>query len=37
VVSVDERTVVFKIRNGGNFDFGEKKWLSTSQLTRLLR
>ena len=33
---VDERTTVFKIRNGGNFDFEEKKWLSTAKLTRLL-
>lgn len=36
VVDVDERTTVFKIRNGGNFDFHEKKWLSTGKLTRLL-
>jgi hypothetical protein len=36
IVPVDERTVVFKIRNGGNFDFGERKWLSTAKLTRLL-
>ncbi len=36
VVGVDETTTVFKIRNGGNFDFGAKKWLSTSALTRLL-
>jgi len=36
VVGVDERTTVFKIRNGGNFDFSEKKWLSTEKMTRLL-
>src|SRR5262249_35689514 len=36
LVGVDERTTVFKIRNGGNFDFGERKWLSTARLTRLL-
>jgi hypothetical protein len=35
VVGVDEATV-FKIRNGGNFDFAAKKWLSTLGLTRLL-
>ena len=35
LVGVDERTTVFKIRNGGNFDFGERKWLSTARLTRL--
>ena len=33
---VDESTTVFKIRNGGNFDFAAKKWLSTPALTRLL-
>lgn len=36
VVGVDERTTVLKIRNGGNFDFGERKWLSTAKMTRLL-
>jgi hypothetical protein len=36
IVGVDEETAVFKIRNGGNFDFGEKKWLSTPRLTRLM-
>lgn len=36
VVGVDEKTTVFKIRNGGNFDFAEQKWLSTDKLTRLL-
>jgi hypothetical protein len=36
VVSVDESTTVLKIRNGGNFDFAAKKWLSTPSLTRLL-
>jgi hypothetical protein len=34
--NVDATTTVFKIRNGGNFDFQERKWLSTSKLTRLL-
>jgi hypothetical protein len=33
---VGERTTVFKIRNGGNLDFEEKKWLSTAKLTKLL-
>jgi hypothetical protein len=36
VVGVDERTTVFKIRNGGNFDFAARKWLSTDRLTALL-
>jgi hypothetical protein len=36
VVGVDERTTVLKIRNGGNFDFDERKWLSTGKMTRLL-
>lgn len=36
VVGVDGTTTVFKIRNGGNFDFGGGKWVSTEMLTRLL-
>jgi hypothetical protein len=36
VVGVDERTTVFKVRNGGNFDFELRKWLSTDRLTTLL-
>jgi hypothetical protein len=36
VVGVDERTTVFKVRNGGNFDFGQGKWISTNRLTRIL-
>jgi hypothetical protein len=36
VVGVDERTTVFKVRNGGNFDFKLRKWLSTDRLTTLL-
>jgi hypothetical protein len=36
VAPVDERTLVFKTRNGGNFDFGERKRLSTGWLRRLL-
>lgn len=36
VVGVDERTTVLKIRNGGNFDFDERKWLGTTRMTRLL-
>jgi hypothetical protein len=36
IQDVDERTVVFKIRNGGNFEFDQRKWLSMAKLTRLL-
>jgi hypothetical protein len=36
IQDVGEKTTVFKIRNGGNFDFTERKWLSTTKLTRLL-
>jgi hypothetical protein len=36
IQDVAERTTVFKIRNGGNFDYEEQKWLSTARLTRLL-
>jgi hypothetical protein len=35
-VGVGERTAVFKIRNGGNFNFAERKWLSTAKPTELL-
>lgn len=33
---VGEATTVFKIRNGGNFDFAGRRWLSTARLTELL-
>lgn len=36
IVPVTDQTLVFKIRNGGNFDFNQCKWLSTGKLTRLL-
>src|SRR5262245_14226155 len=36
IEDVPEGTTVFKVRNGGNFDFGDRKWLSTARLTRLL-
>jgi hypothetical protein len=36
LVGIDEKTTVFKIRNGGNFDFSAGKWISTAGLTRLL-
>jgi hypothetical protein len=36
IQDVSEGTTVFKVRNGGNFDFEERKWLSTARLTRLL-
>jgi hypothetical protein len=36
IVGVDSNTTVFKIRNGGNFDFGERRWISTARMTRLL-
>jgi hypothetical protein len=36
IVEVDEHTLVLKVRNGGNFDFDAKKWLSTARLTELL-
>jgi hypothetical protein len=36
LVGIDEKTTVFKIRNGGNFDFSTKKWVSAASLTRLL-
>ncbi len=36
IQDVPETTTVFKVRNGGNFDFDQRKWLSTARLTRLL-
>jgi hypothetical protein len=37
IASVPEHVLVCKIRNGGNFDFANQRWISTSRLTRLLR
>jgi uncharacterized HAD superfamily protein len=37
IADVPESVFVFKIRNGGNFDFDSRKWISTSKLTELLR
>lgn len=36
LAGVGEGTTVFKVRNGGNFDFATRQWLSTARLTRLL-
>jgi hypothetical protein len=36
LAGVGRKTTVFKVRNAGNFDFDQKKWLSTAALTRLL-
>jgi hypothetical protein len=37
IAGVPEGVVVCKVRNGGNFDFGRRRWLSTSRLTELVR
>jgi len=37
IVTVPESVLVCKIRNGGNFDFSCQRWLSTAQLTHLIR
>ncbi|HZY87937.1 MAG TPA: hypothetical protein VFE78_24090 [Gemmataceae bacterium] len=37
IAAVPERVVVCKVRNGGNFDFARRQWVSTGRLTRLLR
>jgi hypothetical protein len=37
IAAVPERVLVCKVRNGGNFDFQSRRWLSTSRLTKLLR
>src|SRR5215813_2708011 len=36
LAAVGEDTTVFKVRNGGNFDFAAGKWLSTPKLTRMV-
>ena len=36
IVGVPEGVLVLKVRNGGNFDFDTRKWLSTARLTELL-
>ena len=36
IANLPERVLVCKIRNGGNFDFAARQWLSTAKLTRLL-
>jgi hypothetical protein len=37
IAAVPEGTLVLKVRNGGNFDFAARRWVSTSRLTRLIR
>jgi hypothetical protein len=37
LASVPESVLVCKVRNGGNFDFRRRRWLSTSRLTELIR
>ena len=37
IAGVPESVVVRKVRNGGNFDFARRQWVSTGRLTRLLR
>jgi hypothetical protein len=36
IAPVPERTLVFKLRNGGNFDFDSRRWLGTARLTEIL-
>lgn len=36
IVPVARGTLVLKVRNEGNFDFDEQRWVSTARLTRLL-
>jgi uncharacterized HAD superfamily protein len=37
IVTVPERVIVCKLRNGGNFDYERQQWVSTTRLTHLLR
>lgn len=36
IVGVPENVLVLKVRNGGNFDYDARRWLSTAKLTELL-
>jgi uncharacterized HAD superfamily protein len=36
IVGVPESVFVFKLRNGGNFDYEKQRWISTAQLTDLI-
>src|SRR5262249_35321204 len=37
IATVPEGVLVCKVRNGGNFDFARRQWLSTARLTQLIR
>ena len=37
IAAVPEGVLVCKVRNGGNFDFESRRWLSTARLTELIR
>jgi uncharacterized HAD superfamily protein len=37
ITAVPERTLVCKVRNGGNFTFDRRRWISTARLTELIR
>ncbi len=37
IVGVPENVLVCKVRNGGNFNFNGRRWLSTARLTELIR
>ena len=36
IVGVPESVLVFKLRNGGNFDYERQRWISTKRLTDLI-
>lgn len=36
IVDVPESVLVCKVRNGGNFDFATRRWVSTAKLTKLI-
>src|SRR5262249_39933379 len=36
IVGVPESVLVLKVRNGGNFDYAGRRWLSTAKMTELL-
>lgn len=36
ITGVPESVLVCKVRNGGNFDFATRRWVSTAKLTKLI-
>jgi uncharacterized HAD superfamily protein len=37
IAAVPENVLVCKVRNGGNFNYDDQRWISTTRLTKLIR